>query len=276
MPSAVFEKTIWMLWLQGRDSAPPLVQACIESWEKRNPGWTVKVLTQADVDALWTTDEERSVAKKMPHAALSNFVRTKLLLTRGGVWSDATLACMKPLDHWLPAFLKQGFFAFSRPSRDKPLSSWFLAARSNQYVLRRWLEITISIWLQPSIRSIDKVEQLNRLAGRIDRDGKVWRKPGFWKGIENLPYHWFHYSFDYLLQHDKRMAQIWKVVPKCSANLPHMVQEDKMLFNDAWTAPRFEAWLKDNMAPLFKLNWRDMVPEENEKLRILLKYCTRD
>lgn len=265
-----------MLWLQGEDNAPPLVKACIESWRKHNPSWQVRVLVQEDVDALWTDDQERLIAKKMPPAALSDFVRTKLLLMRGGVWCDATLACMKPLDNWLPAFMKQGFFAFSRPSRDKPLSSWFLAARPNQYILKRWLDITISIWSQPSVKSIDGVEHLNRLAGRIDRDGRVWRKAAFWKDIENLPYNWFHYSFDYLLQHDKRCAQIWEVVPRCSANLPHMVQEDKMLFDNNWGQADFESWTENNMAPLFKLNWRTMKPEENGKLRFLLDYCNRD
>lgn len=271
-----FEKKIWMLWLQGRDQAPPLVKACIDSWEKRNPGWGVNVLTQEDVDALWTTEKERIVAKRMPMAALSNMVRTKILLTKGGVWCDATLACMKPLDVWLPPFIKLGFFAFSRPSRDKPLSSWFLAAYPKQYLLGKWLQMTVSVWTQKSVKSIDSVEYLNRLAVRIDQDGKVWQKKKFWESIKNLPYHWYHYSFDYLLKQDKRFANAWDRIPKCSANLPHMVQEDQMLFDDSWTVDAFESWIHDNMAPLFKLNWRKMKPEENEKLQVLLDYCNRD
>ena len=269
-----FEKTIWMLWLQGEEAAPDLVKSCIQSWRRKNPGWQVKVLEQTDVDALLASDAERNIASKMPPAALSNLVRTKILLTRGGVWCDATLACMIPLDHWLAAFMTQGFFAFSRPSRDKPLSSWFLAAKPNHYVMQRWFDLSVKIWSQTTIKSVDGVEDLNRLVGRMGADGKVWRTKEFWQDIELMPYHWFHYAFDYLLQHDKMCRNIWTVVPKCSANLPHMVQERRMLFDENWSLADFSIWVENNMAPLFKLNWRSMKPEENAKLRFLLDYCS--
>ena len=35
-----FPKTLWMLWLQGRENAPE-VQRCLRSWEHHNQGWTI-------------------------------------------------------------------------------------------------------------------------------------------------------------------------------------------------------------------------------------------
>ena len=38
-----------MLWQQGWDSAPPLVQHCARSWEERNPGWVLHRLDEATI-----------------------------------------------------------------------------------------------------------------------------------------------------------------------------------------------------------------------------------
>ncbi len=43
-PLPVVPRTIWILWLQGRENAPELVKRCLRSWEYHNPGWTIRVL----------------------------------------------------------------------------------------------------------------------------------------------------------------------------------------------------------------------------------------
>ncbi|MBV5261808.1 hypothetical protein FLX56_25680 [Synechococcus moorigangaii CMS01] len=37
-------KRIWMLWYQGLDKAPFLVQRCIQRWKDLNPDWEIIIL----------------------------------------------------------------------------------------------------------------------------------------------------------------------------------------------------------------------------------------
>lgn len=51
-------KILWMLWLQGMDNAPYVVQKCAESWKKQNPNWEIRYLDEntvkdyLDIDGL--------------------------------------------------------------------------------------------------------------------------------------------------------------------------------------------------------------------------------
>ena len=59
----VSNRTIWMLWFQGFADAPPLVQACLESWRRFNPTWRVVALNRTSlsewVDLEQAIDPER-------------------------------------------------------------------------------------------------------------------------------------------------------------------------------------------------------------------------
>ena len=56
----MLNKTIWLLWLQGWDSAPWLIKQVAESWEINNPDWKIEYVTLGnlhkyvqDVDYLY-------------------------------------------------------------------------------------------------------------------------------------------------------------------------------------------------------------------------------
>lgn len=53
-----------MLWFQGFAAAPPLVQACLESWRRHNPGWRILALDRTSltewIDLKQAIDPERS------------------------------------------------------------------------------------------------------------------------------------------------------------------------------------------------------------------------
>jgi len=273
--SVVVKRKIWMLWLQGYEAAPSLVKQCIESWRVQNPTWSLTILGQQDVDNLWTSPREKRVAGKMPSSALANLVRMKLLSTQGGVWVDATLACKVPLDNWIQLFFNTGFFAFHRPNIDRPLANWFLAANPQHYIIKSWLEVTLRVWDQETVVSREPVELCGKLLAGMAKNGKVWLKPDFWKNIETLPYFWHHYLFDGLIQTDKTFKKYWSHMPKCSANLPHMIQSGKFLTNDDVTMSSFQSMLDSNMAPLYKLDWREMDPSDSAKLQYLLDACRK-
>ena len=114
-------QTIWMMWWQGWQHAPPVVQKCYQSWKKHHPYWTIVLLDKDNVNQFF------SVAQHLPHLDLSNtsdgritsfsgIIRFALLYQYGGVWVDSTVYCHKPLVSFLwhiPA--TSGFFAFTAP-----------------------------------------------------------------------------------------------------------------------------------------------------------------
>lgn len=184
---------LYILWFQGFDQAPEIVQACVQSWIVMNPTWTVHLLD----DTTWPnmvslggiTKDERGINA----ANFSDLVRIALLDQRGGIWVDATTFCTQPLDEWLPECIEQGFFAFDRPAKDRMLSSWFLYAEPGNYIVKKWCQAMIAFY----------------------RNKPRDKKP---------PYFIFHYLFADLYKADTRFRQMWDAVPKRSADGPHSLQ----------------------------------------------------
>lgn len=183
-------RVVWTLWLQGWDAAPPLVQACLRSWELRNPTWAVRALTAetigdyVDLAAIYPDVNTAG----LPAAARSDMIRVALLSEHGGVWVDSTVFCVRPLDEWIDEVSGTGFFAFARPGPDRMLSSWFLAARSHDPVI---LE----------------------LSGRV-RD--YWRDR-----VTPDHYFWLHRLFRDAYRSNPIVRELWNATPRIRSDGPH-------------------------------------------------------
>lgn len=107
----VLKKVVWLLWMQGWDQAPWLVREVYKSYRFCAPDWEV---VRLDMASLGNYTEVPSYLghKKIRRPAKSDSIRRALLASNGGLWADATLLCMRPLD-WLPAALAQpsGFWS---------------------------------------------------------------------------------------------------------------------------------------------------------------------
>lgn len=275
MSSRPFKKIIWMLWLQGEENAPELVKRCIESWRVKNPTWSVELLSETDVAGLWETDEERLAVGKMSKAALSDLVRMKLLVSKGGVWADATTVCNTPLDFWLPSVFAGELFAFSSGTAKVPIESYFLAAAAGTGVVTTWYQTSLRLWLQKHVTTVDSVEHCEKYARRISQDGRVWQSEKFWLTRKSVPYYWAHYLFDFLLANNAAFKQIWDAKQKLTALLPLTMQINEVEL-DIPMDDKFMALIQNTIAPLHKLNWRSMDPEKSPRVRALLEYCCRD
>ncbi len=110
----IFEKNIFLLWLQGWDKAPWLQRQVLESWIINNPDWNVILIDQNnlvnyvnDIDYIY--DQNKIISPQ----AKSDIIRLSLLKNHGGVWADSTLLCMQPLDHWVfDAFKNSGIWMY--------------------------------------------------------------------------------------------------------------------------------------------------------------------
>jgi hypothetical protein len=210
------KKTIWSCWFEGRKAAPHLVERCFSSWERENPGWHFRCLDAVSieryVDLRGIVDLQ---SQSITAASLSDIVRILLLHEFGGVWVDATLFCNRPLDQWLPDVMTEGFFAFAAPGADRLLSTWFLSAVPNHHLVSNWCRRTIEYWS-------------NRL--------------------ETEDYFWFHHLFGDMCNADETAAQAWLRVPKISADGPHFLESDGLMYRSQtdvidsvdWTTPVFK------------------------------------
>lgn len=178
-------RIIWQLWLQGWDQAPTIAQASQKSWARNNPSWEVRALDRASLQTALPPDVWTRVnASTAPAEAFSDIVRLELLAQHGGVWADATTLCARPLDEWIDHAAAPGFFALASPGGGRPLASWFLAAKRDDYIIATWRQAMANYW-----------------QGRKAPDD----------------YYWVHNLFGELLEADQKFAAHWHQAEKISA-----------------------------------------------------------
>jgi hypothetical protein len=138
-----FPKTIWILWLQGWDSAPWLQQRVKESWEKHNPNWEVRCIDEQNCPVNIDGDT---------HQAKSDVIRLRILDELGGVWADSTMLCMEPLDNWYEeAITPAGMWMYHGGSGCKAPASWFILSKPNNYILSEWRKSNDEYWKSPLV-----------------------------------------------------------------------------------------------------------------------------
>lgn len=182
-------KIIWMLWLQGWDHAPRLLQACRRTWEINNPDWTIHCLDRHTVIPFIDDGAVRAVIDhpdRTPQVRAER-IRIALLEQYGGVWADATTYCLRPLNEWLLNSLPSGFFAFANPIPGRTVSTWFLAAKPGNYTIQRWSRLAVEYW-----------------EGRTDAH----------------EYFWLNFVFAAECEKNPEFRLIWDKTPKISAAGP--------------------------------------------------------
>ena len=140
-------KTIWLLWLQGWDQAPWLVQQVRKSWEQLNPGWNVALVSEANLKDY--VNIPYLASDQIAPPAKSDIIRLHLLAEHGGVWADATMLCMMPLDRWIyPALEPTGFWMYHGRDYGRGPASWFMISMKNSPLIRAWRKAADDFWNQ--------------------------------------------------------------------------------------------------------------------------------
>lgn len=254
-------KTIFIAWFQGFDNAPDVVKMCLRSWKHYNPDWNIICIDDLSDDLR---DNLRDYILLDDYNTLSiqersNIIRCILLHKYGGVWADATTFCNKPLNDWLPDYIKEGFFAFNKPrndwlpdylhndpcqtievAKDRLLSNWFLYAEPNNYIIHKWMQKTVDF------------HKINKLS---------------------YPYFIHHYLFGELYESDATFKEMWNRVPKIDANHmgPHYLDEIGF-FNTLSVGTKLDIDCK--ITPLYKLSYKPKFPEYDESKNIFYLYST--
>ena len=146
------EKNIFILWLQGWKSAGWLNKQVVESWKINNPDWTVHLIDLKNLKK-YVTDIDYIYDKKktITPAAKSDIIRLSLLKNHGGIWADATMLCMQPLDHWVheavsPSDLWMYHGHGAGMSKEVGPASWFIVSKKNGYMISKWKEECDCYW----------------------------------------------------------------------------------------------------------------------------------
>lgn len=253
-----FAKTIHMLWFQGMDAAPELVRLNAGRWRDLNPGWKLNILDRAG--ALAYLPDPISHTRRLSRQALSDILRINLLLREGGVWTDATVFPVSPLDDWLPARLgNEGIFAFSNPGPDRELSSWFLSSAPGAELCSRWKAAIDTFWTarrgpaaEPrGFRKCLPIPDDPVAAIRASRDRA--------DGTDNYHYYWLHYLFAEICDADPALKAAWA---SCTPWPTARAQALRRYLHETPEPSRAGARHAAHQAPVQKLDWRRDWPIE--------------
>ncbi len=251
------EKIIWMLWHQGIDAAPLVVKNCYRSWVDKNPEWKVVLLEASTLNDYFDVSTVVGEGRDdIPLAALSDIIRINLLARFGGVWVDATCFCSTPLDDWLPAMMPSGFFAYTGHRKDTIMSSWFLAARKENYLVEQLTERVNRYWRENRFPTKSRLWLYSRVKKLLNANAWITR---FWfsypvrRWLRIKPYFWFHYLFALLVEEDKRAAEIWQESGRLSGEPPHILQQQGLLDPVSEVARRD---IDAQLNAVYKLNWK--------------------
>jgi hypothetical protein len=147
--SSTIPKKIWAFW--DNDIIPDIVQKCINTWKKFNPDYEINIVNKKnlseylpDVDFYKIKHIDNSVEK------FSDMVRLHLLSKYGGIWSDASVICLKPYDSWIPDLREEtesefiGFYidSFTLPKFKETspvIENWFFACTPGSIMIKDWL-----------------------------------------------------------------------------------------------------------------------------------------
>ncbi|WP_374471624.1 capsular polysaccharide synthesis protein [Phenylobacterium sp.] len=192
-PEPVLNRTIWLLWLQGWDTAPWLIRQVAESWEINNPDWTVRYLSWSNLrDYVDDADYLFAPGRNISPQAVSDIVRVSLLNRHGGVWADATLLCMQPLTPWIvDAVRPAGLWMYhghggGMDARFGP-ASWFIASEAGGLIISRWKRACDDYW----------------------RDRR-----------ETTDYFWLDGLFKTLFRNDRAFRETWRRAPHLYVERP--------------------------------------------------------
>lgn len=255
-------RILWMLWLQGEPGMPLVVRKCVESWRRWNPGWDIRVLDDESINRYLDVPLIRR--PHLTNQGRADLSRVNLLAQYGGVWSDATCYCLRPLDEWLPAYTPSGFFGFASPGGDRALSTWFLASSRGNRLTERWRDLCneyqASSRMEGDYVRRDRsglnrfvFKQMKHALNRNRETTRGWFSFFVRRVLRIYPYFWLQYVFDRVLERDAEARAIWEATPKFPASIPHRLHTHGLLEP---ATDELRDFIARRESPVLKLTWR--------------------
>ncbi len=144
--------TVWVMWLQGIDKAPEIVQKCIESQKKNLPDKKFIILDDTNIgDYVSLPDyiEEKRKKGIIGNAHYSDLVRNEILIKYGGYWIDSTVfisdsSLFEDMDD-LPLF-QFSYYYFGFNPEVMELNNWFIHSCTNNNIICLLQKMLLEYW----------------------------------------------------------------------------------------------------------------------------------
>ena len=191
------KKIIWFLWLQGLDTAPPVVKNCYNVMVDKLHNYKIILLTADNIGNYVSLPNfifEKWQNGRITNTHFSDILRLELLIAYGGIWMDSTVLLMQDripkqienADLFYFQVLQPGYVSIN-------MSSWFMCAKPNNPILCLARECIYDYWKK-----------------------------------NNKLYNYFLLHYCIVLAAEK-YPELYKNIPKYSSAPPHILQSE--LFN---------------------------------------------
>ena len=125
-------KKIHFCWLSG-EAYPPLVQQCLNSWQKYLPDYELKIWTK-DNSPLHDNEYIKEALSVGKYAFASDYIRLCALYREGGIYLDSDVEVLKNFD---PLLMEPAFIGWERCGRVGP---WLIASKAGNPLIKTLLE----------------------------------------------------------------------------------------------------------------------------------------
>lgn len=212
-------KSVWLLWLDGWDAAPWVAREVAASWAFHNPAWRVQLVSATNLHAF--VDVGYVWRPSISPQARSDIIRLALLAAHGGVWADATMLCLAPLENWVyDAVVPAGVWMYhsgppsSPPHALRDPASWFIVAQQGTEVVAKWKAAADAYWGE-------RVCALERWPATLGRACPLLPPPLRRRvRARAAHYFWMDDLFRGLLAADASFRAAWERVPVINCEAP--------------------------------------------------------
>jgi hypothetical protein len=189
---------------------PELNELCIKMWKDMNPGWEHTVIDDNVIEKTFPGMAKtfKEIPRTVAHKA--DMVRLQWLAHFGGVWADASVLPVMPLDAFAPKLVApSGFFAYECESyceRFPSVASWFLVAEPNNRLVVAWRDELLERWKGDVPTSVTLGEA--KADPNVTESGEPWN------------YYEVGYALENLIKESQAVRSTFNRMPKVSADWP--------------------------------------------------------
>lgn len=142
---------IWVLWWQGHENAPLIVQRCVESIKRNFGGHSLHLLSKDNLEEYIQLPD--FIKQKVDNGAitlthLSDIIRMALLAKYGGFWIDSTVFVTKPIKGYdLPFYsIRQHCSNPRYVDNGNGWTAYFIATCPNSIVAETIYKFFLAYW----------------------------------------------------------------------------------------------------------------------------------
>ena len=267
---------VFTFWNGSLEEAPAVVRAATQSWRRGCllAGFEYHVINESnleDWEEMMGVDGEklkffREKGRYLPYhkwRKYSDMLRLLLLKHFNGIWADATVLLIKPLDEWLPDPVKFGGLQLPNGA-GLEIESWLIISLEPSAFVTDWADqfADYSVRVnedaaQWKVKRFSIAWWMHRLSSKIRNWSHMWFAEWFIRLYPRSPYYAIYYSFSLMW---KRMSQIHGM-EKYKVYLPYSLQAWSK-FNSCqrsdWKIGDVDSALLESLAelPFLKLDWK--------------------